>query len=137
MDMELQRMTIEGYRCISQGMFTQEETLESIVPDACPDISRIVSAVGKVFLKDKEPGEGSMRLSGTAKVTVLYIPEGEGAPRSLEVAIPFQCVRDNALQGLLLGKHPLTDEAVSLDRHALQLHIHRRPLLVSYSMTTI
>ena len=25
---------------------------------------------------------------------MLYIPEGEGAPRSLDVAIPFQCVRD-------------------------------------------
>ena len=94
MDMELQRMTIEGYGLVSQGMFTQEETLESIVPDACPDISRIVSAVGKVFLKDKELGEGALRLSGTARVTVLYIPEGEGAPRSLEVTIPFQCVRD-------------------------------------------
>ena len=95
MDMELQRTTIEGYRPVSQGMFTQEETLESIVPDACPDISRIVSAVGKVFLKEKELGEGSLRLSGTARVTVLYIPEGEGAPRSLEVVIPFQCVRDD------------------------------------------
>ena len=95
MDMELQRVMIEGYRPVSQGMFSQEETLESIVPDACPDISRIVSAVGKVFLKDKELGEGALRLSGTARVTVLYIPEGEGTPRSLEVAIPFQCVRDD------------------------------------------
>ena len=95
MDMELQRMMIEGYRPVSQGMFSQEETLESIVPDACPDISRIVSAVGKVFLKDKELGEGSLRLSGTARVTVLYIPEGEGLPRSLEVSIPFQCARDD------------------------------------------
>ena len=66
MDMDLQRMTIEGYRPVSQGMFSQEETLESIVPDACPDISRIVAAVGKVCLKDKELGEGSLRLSGTA-----------------------------------------------------------------------
>lgn len=49
MDMELQRITMEGYRLVSHGMFSQEETLESIVPDACPDISRIVSAVGKVF----------------------------------------------------------------------------------------
>ena len=95
MDMELQRMTIEGFGPVSQGMFTQEETLESIVPDACPDISRIVSAVGKAFLKEKEMGDGSLRLSGTARVTVLYIPEGEGLPRSLEVAIPFQCVRDD------------------------------------------
>ena len=44
MDMELQRMVMEGYRPVSQGMFSQEETLESIVPDAFPDISRIVSA---------------------------------------------------------------------------------------------
>ena len=95
MDMELQRVTVEGYGLVSQGMFCQEETLESIVPDACPDISRIVSAVGKAFLKDKELGDGTLRLSGTARVTVLYIPEGEGTPRSLEVAIPFQCVRDD------------------------------------------
>ena len=95
MDMELQRITMEGYRPVSHGMFSQEETLESIVPDACPDISRIVSAVGKVFLKDKELGEGTLRLSGTARVSVLYIPEGEAEPRSLEVSIPFQCVRDD------------------------------------------
>ena len=72
MDMELQRMVMEGYRPVSQGMFSQEETLESIVPDAFPDISRIVSAVGKVFLKDKELGEGSLRLSGTARVLKCF-----------------------------------------------------------------
>ena len=95
MDMELKRVTLEGYRCAAHMMFSQEETLESIVPDACPDIARIVSASGKVFLKDKELGEGTLRLNGTARVTVLYIPEGEDLPRSLEVAIPFQCVRDD------------------------------------------
>lgn len=95
MDMELKRVALEGYRCVAHTMFVQEETLESIVPDACPDIARIVSACGKAFLKDKELGEGTLRLSGTAKVTVLYIPEGEELPRSLEVSIPFQCVRDD------------------------------------------
>lgn len=95
MDMELQRVTLEGYRPVAQGMLSQEETLESIVPDACPDIARIVSASGKVFLRDKELGEGTMRLTGNARVSVLYIPEGEELPRSLEVTIPFQCVRDD------------------------------------------
>lgn len=95
MDMELQRVTLEGYRSAAQMMFAQEETLESIVPDACPDIARIVSASAKVFLKDKELGEGTLRISGTAKVAVLYIPEGEELPRSLEVAIPIQCTRDD------------------------------------------
>ncbi len=95
MDMELRRVTLEGYRCVAHDLFCQEETLESIVPDACPDIARIVLVSGKAFLKDKELGEGTLRLSGTAKVTVLYIPEGEELPRSLEVSIPFQCVRDD------------------------------------------
>ncbi len=80
MDMELRRVTLEGYRSVAHAMFSQEETLESIVPDACPDIARIVSASGKVFLKDKELGEGTLRLNGTAKVTVLYIPEGRRFP---------------------------------------------------------
>ena len=100
MDMELKRVTLEGYRCAGYTAFTQEETLESIVPDACPDIARIVAASGKIFLKDKELGEGTLRLTGTARVTVLYIPEGEEkegkeVPRTLEVSIPFQCVRDD------------------------------------------
>ncbi|MBD5099639.1 MAG: DUF3794 domain-containing protein [Clostridiales bacterium] len=95
MDMELRRVTLEGYRPVAHTMFSQEETLESIVPDAFPDIARVVSASGKAFLKDKELGEGALRLSGTAKVTVLYIPEGEELPRSLEVSIPFQCQRDD------------------------------------------
>lgn len=95
MEFELHRMTLEGYRPVCDMMFSQEETLESIVPDACPDISRIVSAAGRVFLKDKELGEGTLRLNGTAKITVLYIPEEETVPRALEVSIPFQCAKDD------------------------------------------
>lgn len=95
MDMELKRVTLEGYRPVAHTMFSQEETLESIVPDAFPDIARVVSASGRAFLKDKELGEGVLRLTGTAKVTVLYIPEGEELPRALEVSIPFQCQRDD------------------------------------------
>lgn len=95
MNMDLQRMVMEGYRPTCDMMFSQEETLESIVPDACPDIARIVSAVGKVFLKDKELGEGTLRLTGTAKVAVLYIPEGAGMPQTLEVSIPFQWTKDH------------------------------------------
>lgn len=95
MDMELQRVMLEGYRPICDTMFSHEETLESIVPDACPDISRIVSASGRTFLREKELGDGTLRISGTAKVTVLYIPEGESLPRSLDMSIPFQCVKDD------------------------------------------
>lgn len=94
MELELQHQTLEGYRPVFDSLLAQEETLETIVPDAFPDIARIVSAESTILLKDKEAVEGSVRLTGSANVTVLYIPEGESGPRALEVSIPFQCAQD-------------------------------------------
>ena len=95
MDMELQRQTLDGYRLIFDSVLAQEETMECIVPDALPDAARIVSAVGRVFLKGRQTGTGTLRLSGSAVVTVLYIPEGEQTPRTMEAELPFQCGKDD------------------------------------------
>lgn len=95
MDMQLQPVVLEGYREVLNATVTQEETLESIVPDTYPDMARIVSAVGRVYVRDYEPSEGSVRLTGTIQTTVFYIPEGETLPKTLEVAIPFQCLKDH------------------------------------------
>ena len=95
MYMELQPVVLEGYRQVLDTAVTQEETLESIVPDTYPDIARIVTAVGRVYVRDCEPGEGTVRLTGTIQTTVFYIPEGEQLPKTLEVAIPFQCLKDH------------------------------------------
>ena len=95
MELELQRQTLEGFRLIFDAALAQEETLECIVPDALPDVDRIVGAEGSVYLKSKEAGAGTFRLGGSVHDTVLYIPEGEGAlPRTMEAQIPFQCVKD-------------------------------------------
>ena len=40
--MEFERDTIVSYETAAEVTLSQEETLESIVPDACPDILRIV-----------------------------------------------------------------------------------------------
>lgn len=69
--------------------------MESIVPDAFPDVSRIICAGGNAFLTAKQAGEGSAKVSGTARVTVLYVPEGERVPRSLTLGLPFQCTGDS------------------------------------------
>lgn len=94
MEMELQRQTLEGYRPVLDCALAQEETLECIVPDALPDVARIVSATGRVFLQERQAGAGTVRLCGRANVTVLYIPEGEDRPRTMEADLPFQCTRD-------------------------------------------
>lgn len=94
MELELQHQMLEGYRPVFSELLGQEETLESIVPDFCPDMARIVSASGTAFLKEKEVGEGTLRLTGTVCVTILYIPDGEELVRALEIPIPFQCIKD-------------------------------------------
>ena len=53
MEMELHRQTLEGFHLVFDSALAQEETLECIVPDALPDVARIVSAVGHNFLKNR------------------------------------------------------------------------------------
>ncbi len=95
MDMELQHKRLGGFRPVYQALLRQEETLESIVPDALPDISRIVEASGTVFLRQKETSDGSIRITGTARTAVLYMPEDGGAPCALALNIPFLCGGDH------------------------------------------
>lgn len=95
MDMELQHARLGGYRPVYEALLRQEETLESIVPDALPDMARIVEATGTVFLRQKETVDGSVRVTGTARTAVLYLPEDGGAPCCLTLNIPFLCSGDH------------------------------------------
>ena len=95
MDMELQRTGLDGFQCVMDRTVIQEETLESIVPDACPDIQRIVEAEGEIYLKTRELSDGSLRVGGSIRAAVLYIPDGEPGVRRMEVRIPFVCSLDD------------------------------------------
>jgi len=95
MEMELQQTRLGGYRSVYEALLRQEETLESIVPDALPDIARIVEATGTVFLRQKETVDGSVRVTGTARTAVLYLPEDGGTPCCLTLNIPFLCSGDH------------------------------------------
>ena len=52
--MEFERDTIISYETVAEVTLCQEETLESIVPDACPDILRIVDVCGQATLSGKQ-----------------------------------------------------------------------------------
>ncbi len=93
--MELQHTHMGGFRPVYESLLRQEETLESIVPDALPDIARIVEASGTVFLRQKETVDGSIRVTGSARVSVLYMPEDGVAPCCLTLNIPFLCSGDH------------------------------------------
>lgn len=90
MELELNKTHLTGCRTVLDTTVFQEETLETIVPDACPDILRLIETRGELLLKGKTASDGRAALSGTARLTVLYLPEGGAGPCHLEVSIPFQ-----------------------------------------------
>lgn len=94
MELELEQTRLSGYEAVLDTTMFQEETMEMIVPDACPDILRILDTEGWAEMGNRETMEGRTELSGTAKVCILYLPDGEEGMRRLEVSIPFACGTD-------------------------------------------
>ena len=89
--MEFERDTIISYDTVAEVTLCQEETLESIVPDACPDILRIVDVCGQATLSGKQAREGVAQVTGMVRASILYQPEGGGGLRRMEVGLPFTC----------------------------------------------
>lgn len=91
MELEFERDTIVNYDTVAQATLCQEETLESIVPDACPDILRIVDVCGQATLSGKQAREGLAQVTGMVRAVILYQPEGAAGLRRMEVGLPFTC----------------------------------------------
>lgn len=90
MDLELSMNPMEGYACAVDTVLYQEETQESIVPDACPDIGEILCTQARCQLGRKDCVEGRLECGGNIQVTVLYRPEEGTAPCRLELSVPFR-----------------------------------------------
>ena len=102
MELELDRTQLSGYEAVLDTTVFHEETLEMIVPDACPDILRICDTEGKVFLKSKEAQEGRVEVSGTVRAAILYLPDGEEGMRRVEATLSFTSTADSAPQAFSL-----------------------------------
>ena len=59
MELEFEREIIEGWETLAELTLCQEETQETIVPDACPDILRIIGVSGQSILSSKQAREAS------------------------------------------------------------------------------
>lgn len=91
MELEFERDTLQGYDTVAELTLCQEETLESIVPDACPDILRIVDVCGQAMLHSKQIKAGAVELGGMVRAVILYEPDGGVGLRRMEVGLPFRC----------------------------------------------
>ena len=89
MELELNRTHLTGYQNILDTTVFREETLEAIVSDANPDILRLVDTRGVAFLKGKTASDGRVALTGTARLAILYLPDGGTGLCRMEVNIPF------------------------------------------------
>lgn len=78
MELELERNELSCYDTVLDTCVFPEETMEMIVPDACPDILRLVDTCGTVLMKSKEAQDGRAEAAGTVCCAVLYQPEGGG-----------------------------------------------------------
>lgn len=99
MELDLKKECMDIYETGGRWTLTQEETAETIVPDYCPDIARIIETEGKVCIHGREIRDGKAEVSGTVRVTVLYLPDGESGIRMLEFAMPFAIESDQRMPG--------------------------------------
>jgi tetratricopeptide (TPR) repeat protein len=80
MELELQYTELSCCEAGESVTLTQEETLEAAIPEYCPEVTRIVDAVGQLCLREYT----SRQISGSVLVTVLYTSEeGVGDPADL------------------------------------------------------
>lgn len=89
MELELEQEVILCYEMVGQASICQEETQESIVPDACPDVLRIADVCAQAFVSRWEVKEGQASVFGFVQAAVLYIPESGYSLRKLDMKLPF------------------------------------------------
>lgn len=98
MELGLQFEEIRCYEELAAVTVTKEESLETVIPEYCPAVARIVETTGKLCIREKLVGEERCTVSGSVCVTVLYTSEEAAGLRSLTLNVPFSCpVEDRTL----------------------------------------
>ena len=90
MELELKKEQFACYQALPQLSENREETTETIVPDYLPDIARIVDASGWLFLRSREITDGKAQVSGTIRMTLLYVAEDTQGMKSFEYSLPLE-----------------------------------------------
>lgn len=97
MELELCKETHSCYEALPPLTETREQSAETIVPDYCPDIARIVESSASLFLRSCDVTDGRVSVSGSLRLTVLYIADGSGGLKSLTYTLSVE----EALEGRL------------------------------------
>ena len=95
MELGLQFTDLTCWEKTGHAVVSHEETMETAIAEYCPDMTRIVTACGQLYIREKTASEERVTVSGTIRVTVLYTSEESTGLRSLTVSVPFSCAAED------------------------------------------
>lgn len=95
MELGLQFTDLTCWEKTGHAVVSHEETMETAIAEYCPDMTRIVTACGQLYIREKTASEERVTVSGTVRVTVLYTSEESTGLRSLTVSVPFSCAAED------------------------------------------
>ena len=90
MELQFDKTVCPCLRKVVAQVQTQEQTQELRLPDAMPDIGRVLGCWGQILIRGKEWRGNGMSVSGGVMAWVLYAPEDGSEPRVMDSWIPFQ-----------------------------------------------
>ena len=73
MELELKFAELACCEPVGDLITTQEESMETAIPEYCPDIARIVDTVGQLRLREKHPAGQQLTMGGSVVLTVLSL----------------------------------------------------------------
>ncbi len=112
MEVKFIKKPLKCLRPFFSQIHSQEQTQEIRLPDAYPDIGKILGCWGQVLIRGKEWRSTSMGANGGVMAWVMYAPEDGTQPRVVDVWIPIQCRWDfpeNADDGIMTLRPVLTN----------------------------
>lgn len=90
MELQFRKTPLNCLRRAAWEVKNEEQTQEVKIPEAMPDIGKVLGAWGQPVIRGKEWRGSSMSMSGGVMAWVLYAPEDGSGPRTVESWIPFQ-----------------------------------------------
>lgn len=90
MEMQFQDTPLYYLRSLTCQHKSLEQTQEVRISDGMPDIGSVLGAWGQVLLRSKQWNTNALGLSAGVMVWILYAPEEDGPPTTMEVWVPFQ-----------------------------------------------
>ena len=88
MEVNLKREAIQYCTPVYSDTLSREETIETVVSDTLPDVARILDVDAAVYLRSKTLQQGSIRIEGSIRGTVLYIGEDSERLQRIEAELP-------------------------------------------------